>query len=142
MANLKTHAISFFIYNVLLAVICIVLQQYGRIFAITFNIFFLDPDNDQFGKGKIHRWFYSHSFCPALWIWWGLSDIVPNQYWLFIWLAFGSYTFVHLIGDLGTNQGYSRIKLYPIKKSINPNLWIISQILLFVGMLLYFRTLI
>jgi hypothetical protein len=39
---------------------------------------------------------------------------------------------VHLWGDLGSDEGLARIKLYPLKKSINNRLWILIQTVLFV----------
>lgn len=132
MTDLKHHGWSYFIALAILATICLVEMKWGRIFAILLNIFFLDPDNDQFGKGKIHRWFYSHSFFPSLWILWSLSEIVARQYWLYIFIAFSGYTLIHLFGDIFTNKGLARIKLYPINKSIDNRLWVIIQIIIYV----------
>ena len=132
MTTLKNHTYSFLVVIVLLSIIFIYLRQYGWIIAIALNTPFLDPDNDQFGKGKLHRWWYSHSIFPALIITIAFYNVIPNNLLFYTFIGFSLYAIIHLWGDLWSNQGLARIKLYPLKKSINNRLWILMQTILFL----------
>jgi hypothetical protein len=132
MTTLKNHTYSFLVVIVLLSIIFIYLRQYGWIIAIALNTPFLDPDNDQFGKGKLHRWWYSHSIFPALIITVAFINIIPNHLLFYAFIGFSLYSIIHLWGDLASDEGLARIKLYPLKKSINNRLWILMQTILFL----------
>ena len=132
MTTLKNHTYSFLVVIVLLSILFIYLKQYGWIIAIALNTPFLDPDNDQFGKGKLHRWWYSHSIFPALIITFAFYHVIPNNLLFYTFIGFSLYSIVHLWGDLGSDEGLARIKLYPLKKSINNRLWILMQTILFL----------
>jgi hypothetical protein len=140
MTTLKNHTYSYLIFLGILAFVLLYFNTYGRIFAIMFNLPFTDPDNDQFGKGKLHRWWYSHSIFPGLWITWAFMDILPLHLIIYPYLGFCSYAMIHLWGDLFTHDGMARIKLWPIKKTIDNRLWIGGQTILFLGLLFFFIT--
>lgn len=137
MTTLKKHTYTYLIFLGVLAIWLLYLDQYGRIFAIMLNLPFTDPDNDQFGKGKLHRWWYSHSIFPGLWITWAFMEILPLTLLIYPYIGFCSYAIIHLWGDLFTHDGMARIKLWPLKKTIDNRIWIAIQTGLFCSVLVF-----
>jgi len=122
--NLKGHTLLFLIIATLIGLyLALFVHAYGRILVIMANVPFLDPDNDQ-AFGKLHRWWYSHSIIPGLWITWAFMDILPIDLFFYPLIGFCGYTLIHLLGDLKSTQGFGSIKLWPLHRSINARLWI------------------
>jgi len=134
MTTLKYHMLTFNLYCIIIGIICAIYSQYGRVFLAIAMIPWLDPDCDQ--STTWHRWFFSHSILPGLIEAWCWMKILSQEYWFMLVIIFCSYEVIHLLGDLGSSQGFGSIKLKPFKKTLNARWWIFFNEITFLSIII------